>query len=257
MVEGITDAHRCGLKLPGQETRSPSDFELFIEGILEAPRGPRDIFPNRTYVPAFKNDAAFGAESGECALPGPLCNGSLLHHHKGCDTGACNTGCTTNGTVPYVSGQLAPAQIQAPAALLPGTMAPATVVPTSAPEVTPLPPTQAPASEVKPVEKTEVPVVSVPVVPATPASETPPQVVPASETPRADRTASTTSSADPFERSKVVDRTNQPRQGKALREISTPCLFVKQNSNSVALVQACKPGQETWLIDSIQYLCDA
>jgi pilus assembly protein CpaC len=29
--------------LPGQETRSPDDFELFLEGIMEAPRGQRTI----------------------------------------------------------------------------------------------------------------------------------------------------------------------------------------------------------------------
>jgi pilus assembly protein CpaC len=41
--------------LPGQETRSPDDFELFLEQILEAPRGPREVCPNNRYVPAFKN----------------------------------------------------------------------------------------------------------------------------------------------------------------------------------------------------------
>lgn len=41
--------------LPGQETRSPDDFELFLEGILEAPRGQRVVSPNRHYVPAYKN----------------------------------------------------------------------------------------------------------------------------------------------------------------------------------------------------------
>jgi pilus assembly protein CpaC len=29
--------------LPGQETRSPDDFELLLEGVLETPRGPRDV----------------------------------------------------------------------------------------------------------------------------------------------------------------------------------------------------------------------
>lgn len=174
LVEGMNSADRCALKLPGQETRSPSDFELFIEGILEAPRGPRDIFPNRCYVPAFKNDVPFGARSGECTVPGPLWNG---HNRNRCDTG-CNTGCATG----CVTGQAAAAPVRSPAALLPGTMEPATMVPASAPEVTPLPPaTQGVSTEVKPVEKTEVPVVTVPVVPA---SETPPQVVPASETPK-------------------------------------------------------------------------
>lgn len=41
--------------LPGQETRNPDDFELFLEGLLESPRGPRDICPNRRYVPAYKH----------------------------------------------------------------------------------------------------------------------------------------------------------------------------------------------------------
>jgi pilus assembly protein CpaC len=41
--------------LPGQETRTPDDFELFLEGILEAPRGPRQVFKGNRYVPAHHN----------------------------------------------------------------------------------------------------------------------------------------------------------------------------------------------------------
>jgi pilus assembly protein CpaC len=41
--------------LPGQESRTPDDFELFLEGILEAPRGPRQVFVHGKYVPAFLN----------------------------------------------------------------------------------------------------------------------------------------------------------------------------------------------------------
>src|SRR5262249_35973300 len=41
--------------LPGLETRNPDDFELFLEGILEAPRGPREVFPDGRYRPAYKN----------------------------------------------------------------------------------------------------------------------------------------------------------------------------------------------------------
>src|SRR5205807_9045944 len=41
--------------LPGQETRNPDDFELFLEGILEAPRGPRKVFQGTRYVPSFRN----------------------------------------------------------------------------------------------------------------------------------------------------------------------------------------------------------
>jgi pilus assembly protein CpaC len=46
--------------LPGQDSRSPDDFELFLEGILEAPRGPREVCPNGHYEPAYKNDPTYG-----------------------------------------------------------------------------------------------------------------------------------------------------------------------------------------------------
>ena len=54
----LVDAEDCAQApkiLPGQETRRPDDFELFLEGILEAPRGPREVFPGKRYVPAYKN----------------------------------------------------------------------------------------------------------------------------------------------------------------------------------------------------------
>ena len=55
--------------VPGQETRSPDDFELFLEGILEAPRGPRDVIQDGRYVPAYKNGptaATFPCGNGHC-----------------------------------------------------------------------------------------------------------------------------------------------------------------------------------------------
>jgi len=54
----LVDAQDCAQVtrvLPGQETRMADDFELYLEGILEAPRGPRRVFQNRHYVPAWKN----------------------------------------------------------------------------------------------------------------------------------------------------------------------------------------------------------
>jgi pilus assembly protein CpaC len=54
----LVDAMACDQApkvLPGEETRRPDDFELFLEGILEAPRGPREVFPGGKYVPAYKN----------------------------------------------------------------------------------------------------------------------------------------------------------------------------------------------------------
>lgn len=46
--------------LPGEETRKPDDYELFLEGILEAPRGSRVPFPDRHFVPAYKNGPTAG-----------------------------------------------------------------------------------------------------------------------------------------------------------------------------------------------------
>lgn len=65
--------------LPGQETRSPDDFELFLEGILEAPRGPRDVNVNGKYVAPFKHSPT----AGQLPCAGP--------------TAACTPGCV-NGS---------------------------------------------------------------------------------------------------------------------------------------------------------------
>ncbi|GBD37094.1 Type II secretion system protein D [bacterium HR36] len=44
--------HQRPICFPGQETRRPTDFELFLEGILEAPPGPRPLKPDGCYRPA-------------------------------------------------------------------------------------------------------------------------------------------------------------------------------------------------------------
>ena len=79
----LVDAMNCKdmpKYLPGQETRSPDDYELFLEGILEAPRGRRETFVNGHYVPAYKNGPAadFNAprKSGHAAGPGYPAHGS-------------------------------------------------------------------------------------------------------------------------------------------------------------------------------------
>jgi pilus assembly protein CpaC len=64
--------------LPGRETRVPDDFELFVEGIIEAPRGPRNVSLHpRAYQAAFQGaanigqipcgDGAYGRHGGNCA----------------------------------------------------------------------------------------------------------------------------------------------------------------------------------------------
>ncbi|MFO0825759.1 MAG: hypothetical protein U0792_22005 [Gemmataceae bacterium] len=42
-------------RLPGRESRSPDDYELFLENILEAPRGQRKVWNGRCYNAAWKS----------------------------------------------------------------------------------------------------------------------------------------------------------------------------------------------------------
>jgi pilus assembly protein CpaC len=104
--------------LPGQETRKPDDFELFLEGILEAPRGERYVFPAKHYVPAYKNSPS--ADQFPCYGNG--CGNGLGH---GCGNGGCGNGGGMNGHLPAptpVAPQMPPA-VKAPASK-PGTLTP-------------------------------------------------------------------------------------------------------------------------------------
>ncbi len=80
--------------LPGQETRSPDDFELFLEQIVEAPRGPREVCPNGHYVPAFKNgptaqiypcaqDSTPRCVGGQCGRRGLVDCNNIGYHAEG------------------------------------------------------------------------------------------------------------------------------------------------------------------------------
>jgi pilus assembly protein CpaC len=56
-------------RLPGRETRNPDDYELFLENILEAPRGQRKVWNGRCYNAAYKCDptaAIFPCVGGVC-----------------------------------------------------------------------------------------------------------------------------------------------------------------------------------------------
>lgn len=93
---------RC---LPGQETRSPDDFELFLEGILEAPRGPRDVFPNQRYRAAYLNGPTAGLFP--CAGTGSACGHGGCKAHGTCAMpGLGNTPATVTG---HPAGQVLPA----------------------------------------------------------------------------------------------------------------------------------------------------
>ncbi len=80
----LVDAEDCSQVpgcLPGLETRSPDDFELFLEGILEAPRGSRCVCPGKHYVPAWKS----GPTAGQFPCGDACGNGA-------CGNGVCGSG---------------------------------------------------------------------------------------------------------------------------------------------------------------------
>jgi pilus assembly protein CpaC len=113
------DCRQAPCKLPGLETRTPDDFELFLELILEAPRGQREVFPDKKYKAAWLNDpsaARFpcgGGANGTCGANG---NGSCGPN------GGCAT-CGHAGAAPAVpNGPPAP---PAPTAVVPAANQPA------------------------------------------------------------------------------------------------------------------------------------
>jgi pilus assembly protein CpaC len=63
-------------RVAGRETRNPDDYELFLENILEAPRGQRKVWNGRCYNAAYKCDPT--AAIFPCV--GGVCNGQ----NKGC-----------------------------------------------------------------------------------------------------------------------------------------------------------------------------
>jgi pilus assembly protein CpaC len=141
----LVDAQSCDQApkmLPGQETRSPDDFELFLEGILEAPRGPREVCHDHRYVPAYKN--------GPTAALFP-CSGNGNRGGNGCGAG-CGNGCAAG----CAAGQSAPTALVPPpvqdqmpraAAADPAPATPAVtpaVLPAAATEPTPKPTTLPP-----------------------------------------------------------------------------------------------------------------
>jgi pilus assembly protein CpaC len=128
----LVDAMACDQLphyLPGQETRSPDDFELFLEGLLEAPRGQREVCPGGHYMAAYLNGptATTFPCSGRNGCGGPGCGG------PGCGGAGCG------------GAQAMPAHGPTPAAM-PAAAAPAAMPPVG---------TTAPAPEVLPSRHAE------------------------------------------------------------------------------------------------------
>jgi len=76
------DCSQMPKPLPGSETRKPDDYEFYLESILEAPRGQRQIWNGSEYIPAWK--------SGPSANLYP-CAGGGAYGAAGCADGKCPT----------------------------------------------------------------------------------------------------------------------------------------------------------------------
>jgi pilus assembly protein CpaC len=76
-------------RLPGRETRSPDDYELFLENVLEAPRGQRKVWTGKQYNAPYKCDPTIGTYP--CV--GHLCTGpNLGNGGTNCGPNGCATG---------------------------------------------------------------------------------------------------------------------------------------------------------------------
>jgi pilus assembly protein CpaC len=138
------DCSQVSKALPGLETRRPDDFELFLEGILEAPRGQREVCPDGIYKAAYKN--------------GPTASVFPCGNHKECSKGSCATGCA-NGSGDKAAGNAIPAP---PPATPPTGMLPKAKIDGAESAAAPLPaessaPTALPPGEAVPSSKSDSP----------------------------------------------------------------------------------------------------
>lgn len=107
----LQEAMNCdqvGGRVPGKETRSPDDYELFLESLIEAPRGQRQPWGGRGagYKAAWKcNPAGYPCQNNIC---GPNC-AQPAGHTGGCATGTCAPSGTTGG--PMVLPQTLPTPV--------------------------------------------------------------------------------------------------------------------------------------------------
>jgi pilus assembly protein CpaC len=85
-------------RMPGRETRNPDDYELFLESILEAPRGQRKVWNGRCYNAPWKCDPT------ACLFPcaGNVCTG------PNCGVGGCGVGVGSCGVAPVGPRMTAP-----------------------------------------------------------------------------------------------------------------------------------------------------
>ncbi len=152
------DCTQVPRRLPGRETRTPDDYELYLEGLMEAPRGQRQVWNGRCYNAAYKCDPTYGIFPAK----GAICNPG---------SGGCSTSGILNGT--YSAPTTPTGTISAQPQSIPGavTLTPVVTTPTlqSAAAETPVEiATEVPVN-VPAVAPAEIPVVAPVEVPAAPA----------------------------------------------------------------------------------------
>jgi pilus assembly protein CpaC len=97
--------------VPGRETRSPDDYEFYLENLLEAPRGQRQVWNGHCYNAAYKCDTS--ANKYPCV--GNVCGANNLLNGGGtCATGGCGaTRVATPGAQAAVPAALPPMPVTA------------------------------------------------------------------------------------------------------------------------------------------------
>ena len=118
-------------RLPGQETRTPDDYELFLENVLEVPRGQRKVWNGKCYNAPYTCDPTankYPCVGGACTGP----NGTCLPHNPANALIAPQFGAHAGPAgAPAMPSQLPTASPTVPAPAAPGT---ATLAPSPMPE---------------------------------------------------------------------------------------------------------------------------
>jgi pilus assembly protein CpaC len=108
----LVDPESCDQRpkvLPGLETRRPDDFELFLENLIEVPRGPRKVCQDHRYIAAYKNSPSWAA------FPCPGTQGGMMGGPAGGPGGCGPGGCGVPGGPPAGEPGAGPAGSGGPA----------------------------------------------------------------------------------------------------------------------------------------------
>jgi pilus assembly protein CpaC len=182
LVDGLWP-HQRPTCFPGQETRRPTDFELFLEGILEAPPGPRSLKPDGCYRPAHWHFTPGLAEAemsspAEPVLPPP----QPMSSEKNRPTGTLPL--KTSPEQPRTKGSQAPAVQQLPESPPPVNKPPQTDTRPVEPSVSSFPTMTATGTEQEPRERSSPPPAVAETVVVEPTVTGPPRATLGRPTPR-------------------------------------------------------------------------